>query len=221
MTFVRVKNVDDCVDLLASTINQALKNNNKVVWLIPGGSNIPLSIAALKLLDQQLTNRLFVTLTDERFGNYGHSDSNWQQLEDGGFNFKNLSTLAFLDKENNTLSHQEKQLNVDLAEFTKDAYLIGQFGIGTDGHTAGIKPNSPATLTEQLVCGYKAKDFIRLTTTFSLIKKIDEAHVFALGSSKVAIMQKLKHKDIPLPEMPAQIFKQVKKSIIYNEEEIL
>lgn len=221
MKITRMSNVSDAAKVLSSVLIDALKNNNKVVWLIPGGSNIPISVEVSKYLPTILKSKLTVTLTDERYGNYGHKDSNWQQLMDEGFDFDSIEALPFLDKDNKQMTDQVKSLNIKLSRIIKNAYLIGQFGIGTDGHTAGIKPHSLATESEALVCGYQAPDFVRLTTAFNLIKKLDEAHVFALGSSKVQILEKLKHEDVPLPEMPAQIFKQVRKSVIYNEEGVI
>lgn len=219
LLYNRVMGIDEAVSTLKNSLVNALLSNSKVVWFVPGGSNIPISVATSKAIPDNLRPRLSVTLTDERFGSYGHKDSNWQQLKDLGFDFASLNTVEFLQKGNLNLADTQKITESRLKNIIKDAYLFGQFGIGTDGHIAGIKPNSPAVNSKNLVCGYKAKDFIRLTTTLKLIKQLNEAHIFALGKEKLKILEKLKNNDEPLEAMPAQIVKKIKKAVIYSEEE--
>ena len=56
----------------------------KVLYLASGGSSIPLSVAVLRAVPASLRAQVTVTLTDERFGPVGHTDSNWQQMREAG-----------------------------------------------------------------------------------------------------------------------------------------
>lgn len=216
--YVKVTDIDEAISALTTNLVKALSSNSKVVWFVPGGSNIPISMATSKAIPNKLKTRLSVTLTDERFGKYGHTDSNWQQLKDLGFDFKGIHSVEFLQTNNLNLIDTQNIVEKKIKTLMNDAYLFGQFGIGLDGHIAGVKPNSPAVSSKNLVCGYNSEDFIRLTTTPKLIKQLDEAHIFALGKEKLKIIKLLKNSDESLIKMPAQVIKQIKKAVIYSKE---
>lgn len=88
---------------MAYDIAAPLLSGKNVTWLVSGGSNIDLALAAMgevrMILQNKIANdsqkqnhqsaldaaRLTITLIDERYGPVGHADSNWQQLADKGF----------------------------------------------------------------------------------------------------------------------------------------
>ncbi len=216
--YVKVADIDEAISTLTTNLENALSSNSKVVWFVPGGSNIPISVATSKAIPKKLRTKLIVTLTDERFGKYGHKDSNWQQLKDLGFDFEGIHSVEFLQTNNLNLIDTQNIVEKNIKTLINDAYFFGQFGIGLDGHIAGVKPDSPAVSSKNLVCGYNSEDFIRLTTTPKLIKHLDEAHIFALGKEKLNIIKLLKNSDESLIKMPAQVVKQIKKAVIYSEE---
>ena len=81
-------------------------------------------------------------------------------------------------------------------------YKIGLFGIGVDGHTAGIMP--PDTISK----------WTRISITPQLIKKLDEIVLYVEGKEKIKILQKL-DEDIDEITMPAQLLKSVPKLTIF------
>lgn len=204
---------------LADVLTESLEKYDRVIWLIPGGSNIPISIEAMKLLDETLSEKLVIMQTDERYVALDSPDCNWNQLEQGGFVAKKATVfpmlLPNLQGLELTVSAYAETLN---REFSEADCIIGQFGIGPDGHTAGIKPQSPAATIGRPVVGYEAEDFIRVTLTFSAIQRITHAEVFAFGDNKRPVLEQLaSDTSPPLEAFPAGIFRQVD-STVYNDQ---
>ena len=101
-------------------------------------------------------------------------------------------------------------------QFATADYKLGIFGLGVDGHTAGIKPNSKATESIDLATSYKADDFERITISFIAIKMIDEAIIQASGDSKKLIVREFTFDGFPINEKPAQILKKIPISTLYT-----
>ena len=210
------------VNIAAAPLVSKLKGSlaiGQTLWLIPGGSNIPLAVEVMRRLDDSLTQNLTIALTDERFVPKGHPDSNWQQLLDNGFDPKKARTIEVLqdDKSIEDCTSRYDQLLTEALE-DNDA-TIGQFGMGEDGHIAGILPHSvAASETTSTVIGYNAGEFNRITVSFNGIRKLQTAFLIAFGTNKYEQLDKLIHQNLPLSVQPAQVIKQVNVSYIYNDQ---
>lgn len=197
----------------------ALKSGKKVLWLVSGGSNIPISVSVAKALPEHLTTNLTIMLADERFGRLSHPNSNSQQLLTAGFNYGLASFYTIL----NNLSLQATVQNyqkIVVKQFNQADQIIAQLGLGTDSHIAGILPNSVATKqldNNQLVISYQAQDFERITLTFEALRYINIAFVFAYGISKKQAIENLLEKNSSLKDQPAQILKDISQSYVYND----
>lgn len=206
---------------VAKIIKQHLNKGEHVLWLLSGGSGIPIAInASKKLINVNLAN-LAVSLTDERYGLVGHSDENWQQLIDGGFNLPGADCYRVLIGQNieKTTMAFNSWLKTELQESN---YKFGIFGFGVDGHTAGIKPHSKAISSPNFTASIAAKDFKRITMTFTAIKKLDEIIIQASGPDKQPILHNLLNHDISPEKQPVQILKTVPRATVYtnNKEDI-
>jgi 6-phosphogluconolactonase/glucosamine-6-phosphate isomerase/deaminase len=95
-------------------------------------------------------------------------------------------------------------------------FVLGLFGIGPDGHTSGILPNSPAVDAGGLVVHYDGGQYLRITTTPSFIAKLDEAVVYAVGKSKWPTLERLS-RSVPTSEQPAQVLKRVPKLTVFTD----
>jgi 6-phosphogluconolactonase/glucosamine-6-phosphate isomerase/deaminase len=202
-------------DAISVLLRQHLGAGKKVLWLVPGGSAIAVVIkVAERLIAQDLSN-LSVTLTDERYGDLSHADSNWHQLEDLGFQLERAKLYPVLtgDYREQTTKNFASTLRKLL---TESDYRLGFFGIGPDGHTAGILPGSPAVDAKEFAAGYTAPNFERITMTPLAIAKLDEAVVYAMGAAKWPILEQLQV-DLPLAKQPAQALKQVPQVTIFND----
>jgi 6-phosphogluconolactonase/glucosamine-6-phosphate isomerase/deaminase len=214
MQFIR-STPDVAAVALAAELKQRLQAG-QLVWLISGGSNISLAVTAMAALPPELTERLAISLIDERYGPVGHKDSNWQQLTDAGFDFQRATAQPILnggDIETSAANYSgwlQTQLDNGVS-------LIGQFGMGADGHIAGILPDSPAVTANGLVTAYHSEQFDRITTTFALIRRCTAAYLLAFGDDKRPMLERLREPD-SLSKQPAQILRELADSYVYNDQ---
>ena len=216
MITVYAESTQPAVDHLVDTLTEHLRAGEKVVWLLSGGSGAKVCLEVAKRLQDQSLENLSVTLTDERYGDVEHADENWQQLLDAGFALPGASLyrpLQGLDRAQTTT-----RFATWLQEHIQTAnYSIGLFGIGPDGHTAGIKPESAATEATAWAADFTGEDFERITMTFPAIEALDEAVTQAMGAEKAPTLQQLLETDTDLVTQPAQVLKLAKKSTLYTD----
>lgn len=221
MEFIKIKDQREGGERLVEKIGEYLEQNKKVLWLLSGGSNIILEVeilnALIKKFGKKLKENLAVTLTDERYGPVGHRDSNWQQLGEAGFDFEAVQSVPVLyDLElDKTVIYFGKRYR-DLTAWAD--VIIGQFGIGTDGHTAGVLPATVGVKDQATACGYVSEKFTRITLTLKTIRNINVAIIFALGEAKKEIIKLLQTKDISQAEMPAQVLKEVGEGYLFSDQ---
>ena len=206
---------------LVDKIISLLNDRKKVLWLICGGSNIPTAIEVMARMRAQVSGNILgnltVSQTDERYGPVGHKDSNWQQMVEGGFNFQGIKSLPIL--ENITLEETIVSFGRKISEAFADVdFVVGQLGIGPDGHIAGILPNTPAVNDTGVVTGYVAEPFTRVSLTFNQLTKINFSYVFAFGASKRQALTELRDKDLSLNDQPCAILKQMKESSVFTDQ---
>ena len=202
--------------LFGLELHKELQEGQRVLWLISGGSNIPVTLQAMQQLPEEATERLMIVPVDERYGPPGHPASNVQQLLDQGFTAKRANFFTPLDGSplEDTVARYGEALQQ--AFHTTDK-VIGQLGIGADGHIAGILPQSPALQSKALVAGYQAADYTRITLTFLALRQIDAAYVFAYGREKRAALDRLCDGDYHIEDQPAQILRDLSEVYIYND----
>jgi 6-phosphogluconolactonase/glucosamine-6-phosphate isomerase/deaminase len=216
MVFQKISDSQPVVDYLAKVLTTYLEAG-RVLWLVPGGSSIAIAAAVSQKLKPELTSHLTVSLTDERFGIVGHPDSNWKQLHDAGFQPAHATMLPVLSGKD--MTETVTNFGASLEEILGNVdYRLGFFGIGADGHTAGILPGSPAVAAEQFAAGYDAGNFMRITMTPKAISYLDEAVAYAVGEEKREALLNLDLEKLPLETQPAQILKQVAKYTIFNDQ---
>ncbi|MFA6355006.1 MAG: 6-phosphogluconolactonase [Candidatus Paceibacterota bacterium] len=211
-----IKDIDEVADFVAESINSKLEQGKRVLWFITGGSSIKVQSKVANKIKTDTKGKLVITMTDERYGAPNHIDSNWFQLKELGFEIPNAKIFPFLIGKD--MAETAKELReIIKKEINKADYKIGNFGIGIDGHTAGILPHSDAVYSSELVCAYDTPQFDRITITPKVIPLLDEAVVFAIGESKWPILEKL-GKEFPLEEDPSQILKKVSLLTIFTDK---
>jgi 6-phosphogluconolactonase/glucosamine-6-phosphate isomerase/deaminase len=201
-------------EYITNVLKDHLIKGEKVLWLVPGGSAIAVAVMISKELQDFDCKNLTISLTDERYGEIGHNDSSWYQLEKAGFSVPGAQLYPVLQGKN--IEETVGEYNNTLKNFIDEAdFIIGLFGIGADGHTAGILPGSPAVESSDLAFGYQGGNYYRITVTPTIIPFIDEVVVYATGEEKKETLEKLKG-DNTFLEQPAQCLKQAGKFIIFN-----
>lgn len=210
-----IDSAEPVVRHLVNVISERLKRGELVLWLVSGGSAIAVTVAVQKKLGPNPA--LTVGLIDERYGDMGHADSNWTQLTAAGFDPSACAPLPVL--QNRSLEETAQDYEIKLAAALRDSdYRIGLFGIGTDGHTSGILPGSPAAESERLVTYYQGPDYQRVTTTPQLIQQLDEAVVYAMGAAKKPALTAFLKNDLSITQQPAQALKAAKKLALYTDQ---
>ncbi len=232
ISFVKADSPDNGIKTLAEEIGSRLVKGEKVSWLVSGGSNIPISVRVMKAVragvEGDPISSLTVALTDERFGPVGHKDSNWKQLEDAGFDFSGVEAVAVLPRSdlgmnptlNEAVSNYSKNV---MAAMTNADFIVAQFGIGADGHIAGILPGSPAAASKEFVCAYEVSPFKRITLAFPALRKIDTAYAFVFGESKEEAMGRLRDaargkSNETLEKLPSLVLNEMRKAVVYSDQ---
>ena len=219
MNKISTHGASGAVDQIAATIVQHLSKGERVLWLVPGGSAMKVAAAALDQIKAAGVDlkRLYVTLTDERYGEPGHPDENWQQLQQQGFVLpQSVQQYRVIRGEDTaaTAAAYATQITQWLQECD---YAIGLFGMGADGHTAGVLPGSPAASSDKPVDFYQANEYMRVTITPQTIGKLDEIVLYACGSEKHPQLARLLREDAPVEEQPVQAIKQAGKATIFSD----
>lgn len=206
--------------MLADRLVLELIHGKKVLWAVPGGSNIALAVAAFEAVKEktplELAN-LSVILTDERFGPVGHEDSNWKQLADAGFDLARVKGSPVL--RGLSLEETVEAYGKEYKRLCEDSdVVIGQFGIGADSHIAGALPDSPAVDSKALVEAYEAPKFTRMTLTLEAIRKMDAAYAFVFGESKKDAVLGLRRDDIDVRRRPAAVLKELEEAFLVSDQ---
>jgi len=201
---------------LSAILIDQLTAGKKVLWLLSGGSGGKVSLEAAKNLKGLDLKNLFVTLSDERYGPLGHANENWQILLDGGLELEGATLYRPLTGEDRdvTTEHFDTWLKDTLVGVNS---VVGIFGVGPDGHTAGIKPHSSAIDSPALAASYTGEDFERITITPAFITHVDEAVVQIFGSEKHTVVEQLLNETIPITEQPAQALKYLSRVTLYTD----
>lgn len=213
----KISSLEPVVDFLFNLLSKELEDSQTVFWLVPGGSSIKIAALVSQRLAQQDHHRLIVSLTDERYGPVDHQDSNWHQLQEAGFALPEATLLPVLLNNRDYTQVITEYGNSLHRALEQAAVSIGFFGIGADGHTAGMLPNSPAVTSLDYACGYQTETFNRITMTPVAVKQLDIAVAYAIGQEKWPIIDQLADNTIALTEQPAQILKTVPEFTLFND----
>lgn len=219
MRYIDASGPEEGAASLCECLVSELRAGNHVLWLVCGGSNITSVINVMKAIPANLTGRLTVTLTDERYGPVDHPDSNFKQLYEAGFDPGQATVLPVLEADKSLEETAGHYRQLAKQAFTDSDIVVAIFGIGADGHIAGILPDSPAADEEERwAAGYDAGNFKRLTLTFPALRHIDAAYALAFGEAKRAALTKLQSTTLPLKGQPAQILKELPEVYLYSDQ---
>lgn len=217
-----------CADAVVAAkeylVKQLDASEGHILLLLSGGSSLNPVREAFKELDDETISRIDIAQIDGRYVDIGAEGSNWRQIKEalGNKLGKADTKLAFLNTgdapEDIAITYE-----MELTSLLESAdFIIGVYGVGTDGHIAGMLPTkSPEDFTHfldgRLVVDYKAPDYVRMTTTQELITRLDEAVVFACGPAKVKTIEKLED-NLPAHKHPVQLLKDAKRATLFIGE---
>ncbi len=221
MKFIREGN-DEAAMAVAQAISNKLKTKKPIIWLVCGGSNIATEVKIMQAIAQRAPDNLgslLIVPMDERYGAPGHKDSNYKQLQDAGFEPGEALWVDVLGRNLPLAETIEYYSDLVQAAFAAADTIVGVFGLGTDGHTAGVLPGSPAlTETVTSVVGYDSPPFVRLTLTPQELVKTTIAYVLAYGEAKKEPLERLKANKEPLEKLPAKLHYDIREAYVYNDQ---
>lgn len=224
---LRIQTTDDPKGNAAAYINSLLATHadKPVLLMLAGGS----SREIIDLLDGELlTDQVTITVTDERYTD-DLEENNFAHIQ--GTSFYNhsiaagsfcIDTQIFSDE-----SHEEhaKRFDKNLKEWKRDfpnGKIIALFGVGKDGHIAGMIPgteNFDARFNNPDIWAVDLKDekFERTTTTFPFLKLIDFPLVYISGVEKAEALALTVAKEGELHQTPARILNEMKEPIVFTD----
>jgi 6-phosphogluconolactonase/glucosamine-6-phosphate isomerase/deaminase len=212
----RIATSTDVVALyIANQINAKLRAGKRVLWLVPGGSAIEVAVSASRQISG-VASDLSITLTDERPGPIGHPGSNWRQLKTAGFDYERHNYYEVLQNKPEDQETTAYGAWLERALGEDNDYKIGLFGVGADGHTAGILPGVTPTTAEKFAGYYSDPQRQRISINPAGIAALDEVIVFAIGEDKRAVIDGLAG-NVDASVIPAQHLKQAGKLVVYND----
>lgn len=219
MRFILERDIDKGLLDLGRRLIQELKDSKNVLWLVSGGSNVPSAVKVMASIPTEFQMQLTILLVDERYGEVGHNDSNYQQLLTAGFKVGDAIFLSVLESGLSLEETADRYKAIAGQAFEEADTTIALLGMGADGHIAGILPNSQASFeARKYVVGYETEGFKRLTLTFPALRRISAAYVYAYGESKEPALAQLKSEQLTLEEQPAQILKALPEAYVYNDQ---
>jgi len=183
---------------------RAVQQKGRFAVALSGGST-PKAIYQ-KLASAKIDgSKIFLFWSDERAVPEDHPDSNYHMAMTNGLKNLNIPPhqifrmVAEKEIEKNALDYEEKihhYLNEDLFDLV-------MLGVGEDGHTASLFPDTKALLEEsRLVVANDTTKGKRMTLTFKCINESAHSVIYAMGKSKKEIVNKVLKAPI-ISEYPA------------------
>jgi len=205
------------VTRLAKQLNNLLASHQNVLWFVSGGSCIELEVAIRDRLNFGSDTTLNVALVDERYVTVEDANSNAKQLLDAGFKTEGVNFNAALQPDLTLVDTANRYETLVAKLFEQCDVSFGVFGMGADGHTAGLLPDCPLLKSNQELVGtYQGFDFERISLTPLAIGKLDHAALYAAGEAKWPQLKQL-NEMIDSVIMPVQLLKQFEPLEIYTD----
>jgi 6-phosphogluconolactonase/glucosamine-6-phosphate isomerase/deaminase len=219
------KTCNDAITAAADYLfKQIDESEGSILLLLSGGSSLNPVREAFKNIDDETLGRIHIAQVDGRFVEIDDEASNWRQIREAiGPKLDKTASQAVILKQGDAAEDIAIAYEMELRSLLAAAdEKIGVYGVGSDGHIAGMLPaKNPADFTQfvdgRLVVDFQGHDFTRITTTQPLLTKLDEVIVFACGPDKVATIERL-NEDISPQEHPAQFLKDAERATIFIGE---
>jgi 6-phosphogluconolactonase/glucosamine-6-phosphate isomerase/deaminase len=213
-----VNNSHQVVDKISQNLIASLQQNDSILWLLSGGSNINLEVAIMEQIPADLTTKLTISLIDERYGRFNHPDSNFFQLIQANFQAKKAKLISILDSKNLSLEKTVENFEKKISLINQQSTTIVQIGLGLDGHIAGILPNSPAIKSPKTISAYNSQPFTRITFNLTTFKNFDQINLVALDNSKKTILKQLHQSSSKnIDNFPANYLNELNQVFVYNK----
>ena len=186
------KSIEYAVRQFVSIAQDAIEKRGKFFVAFSGGSTpkrIFEMLATPKYREAIDWSSVYIFWGDERAVPPENPDSNYNMAFKHGLSKLpiNRKLLYRMKAENSIIENAaayEKEIKMHLPSLAFDLVMLG---MGDDGHTASLFPNTNALdISDQLVVANKVpqKSCMRMTFTFTLINKARNISIYVLGDGK-------------------------------------
>jgi 6-phosphogluconolactonase/glucosamine-6-phosphate isomerase/deaminase len=220
---------------IAGKIALCLSRGQRALFLASGGSSADVVVDACARLrtafidNGEALKLLSVTLVDERYGPVGHADSNWRLLLGKGFDPSPFDACPVLDGSADGVSDEGLAATTErFAEYLAraaarhsrgDLFIAAAFGIGADGHTAGLLPGTAAASLDpggaEYATGYRTATYARVTMAPAFFAHIDYAALWVNDSAKRDALERMS-KPGPFAEIPARLVDRAREAVLFR-----
>ncbi len=193
-------NTEETIDFAAGhwvhSAQRAIQQRGRFAVALSGGST-PKAIYELLALKARLDfSKVWLFWSDERSVPPDHPDSNYRLAMESAFSKLPIPQSQIFRM------HAEKQIEKNALDYEeKIRYHLGKnlfdlvmLGVGEDGHTASLFPNTKALeVKDRLVIEnyIPEKKSWRMTLTFSCINQSQHSAIYAIGQNKQLIVPKV------------------------------
>ncbi len=187
--------IDFAVEHWIHSAQRAIQQRGKFAVALSGGTT-PKAIYERLGQEKLDGSKIWLFWSDERAVPPNHPDSNYQMAMESGLGKLSIPPnqifrmVAEKEIEKNALDYEEKILHF-LGNHLFDLVMLG---VGEDGHTASLFPNTPALEENHrlVVTNYLLeKKSWRMTLTFPCINQSYAAAIYAIGHAKHLIVPKV------------------------------
>jgi 6-phosphogluconolactonase len=199
------QNEQDFIDTVVQAIHSRILRkieSGRIFRLALSGGSTPGPIYS-RLAEQEIPwDQVEVYLVDERYVPLDHPHSNYRMIHETLLSHVKPGKFVYFDT---GLSIEEclRKYESQLKETQDGLFDLILLGIGNDGHTASLFPNSPALgETERWVAHTTTDQFDvrdRLTLTFPALENADERFFLVKGTEKRDLIMNQSREDADLP----------------------
>ena len=205
--------IEKATSLWVEAAKKAIEEKGSFFVALSGGST-PKAIYT-KLADDHYESldwdKVHLFFSDERSVPPGNTESNYNMALEFGFGKlpvpeEHIHRMVAEDDIEKGAKEYEFTIKQVLGDSPFDLVMLG---MGDDGHTASLFPNTRALKEKErdVVANYvDAKETWRMTMTFPCINRAKEVHIYVLGRAKAEMIQKIfvEQKEYPVCKVRPQ-----------------
>lgn len=177
------------------TAQRSIQQRGRFAVALSGGSTPKAIYAALAHVKDIDWKHVWLFWSDERAVPPDHPDSNYKMAMDSGFSSLPIppSQIFRMKTDEQIEAHAREYEDIIRNRLGPHFFDLVMLGVGEDGHTASLFPQTAALSSNQLVIPNYIPHLQswRMTFTFSCINQSRKPVIYALGSSKKNIVPRV------------------------------